>query len=127
MNTKKKQYYCVQFDIAVLKMHDFKFWGKTAAKTISAGQWRLNLREWIKICPHAWQPLKWVSMETMGLLSRALGAGDEDPDLSALSPALKTKLGLSDLKKPQPTMSPGVELLTSDVKSCRGIRSPVLS
>ena len=33
------------------------------------------------------------------------------------------KLGLSDLKKPPPTMSPGVELLTRDVKSCRGIRS----
>ena len=29
-----------------------------------------------------------------------LGAGDEDPDLSALSEALKAKLGLSELKKP---------------------------
>ena len=61
--------------------------------------------------------------ETMELLSWVLGAGDEDPDLSALSAALKTKLGLSDLKKPPPTMSPGVELLTLDVKSCGGIRS----
>ena len=61
--------------------------------------------------------------ETMELLSRVLGAGDEDPDVSALSAALKTKFGLSDLKKPPPTMSPGVELLTRDVKSCRGIRS----
>ena len=61
--------------------------------------------------------------ETMELLSRVLGAGDEDPDLSALSAALNTKLGLSDLKKPLPTMSPRVELLTRDVKSCRGIRS----
>ena len=60
--------------------------------------------------------------ETMELLSRVLGAGDEDPDLSALSAALKTKLGLSDLKKPPSTMSPGVELLTRDVKSCGGIR-----
>ena len=60
--------------------------------------------------------------ETMELLSRVLGAREEDPDLSALSAALKTKLGLSDLKKPPPTMSPGVELLTMDVKSCRGIR-----
>ena len=34
--------------------------------------------------------------ETMELLSRVLGAGDEDPHLSALSAALKTKLGLSD-------------------------------
>ena len=48
--------------------------------------------------------------ETMNLLSRALGAVDEDSYLSALSAALKTKLGLSDLKKPSPTMSPGVEL-----------------
>ena len=61
--------------------------------------------------------------ETMDLLSRVLDAGDEDPDLSALPAALKTKLGLSDLKKPPPTLSPGVELLTRDVKSCRGIRS----
>ena len=61
--------------------------------------------------------------ETMHLLSRVLGAGDEDPDLSTLTAALKTKLGLSDLKKPPPTMSPGVELLTRDVKSCGGIRS----
>ena len=35
--------------------------------------------------------------ETMELLSQVLGAGDEDPNLSALSAALKTKLGLSDL------------------------------
>ena len=61
--------------------------------------------------------------ETMELCSRVLGAGDEDPDLSARSAALKARLGLSDLKKPRPTMSPGVELLTRDVKSCRGIRS----
>ena len=61
--------------------------------------------------------------ETMELISRVLGSGDEDPDLSAFLAALKTNLGLSDLKKPPPTMSPGVELLTRDVKSCRGIRS----
>ena len=61
--------------------------------------------------------------ETMELLSRVLGASDEDSHLSALSAALKTKLGLSNLKKPAPTMSPGVELLTRDVKSCRGIHS----
>ena len=61
--------------------------------------------------------------ETTDLLSRVLCAGDEDPDLSALSAALKTKLGLSDLRKPQATMSPGVELLTRDAKSCGGIRS----
>ena len=61
--------------------------------------------------------------ETMDLLSRVLGARDEDPDLSALSAALKTKLGLSDWKNPPPTMSLGVELLTRDVRSCRDIRS----
>ena len=61
--------------------------------------------------------------ETMQLLSRVLGAGDEDPDRSAFSAALKTKLGLSDLKKPCSTMSPGVEPLTRDVKTCRGICS----
>ena len=61
--------------------------------------------------------------ETMELLSRVLGAGDEDPDLSALSAALGTKLGLSDLRKPPPTMSPGVEVLSKDVTSCKGIRS----
>ena len=64
--------------------------------------------------------------ETMELLSRVLGAGDEDPDLSALSAALKAKLGLSELKKPPSTMLPGVELLTLGVKSCRGIRSTFL-
>ena len=41
----------------------------------------------------------------------------EDPDLNALSAAVKTKLGLYDLKKPPPTMSPGVQLLTRDLKS----------
>ena len=61
--------------------------------------------------------------ETMQLLLRVLGACDEDPDLSALSAPLKTKLGLSNFKKPPPTMSLGVELLTKDVNSCRGIRS----
>ena len=38
--------------------------------------------------------------ETMELLSRVLGAGDEDPDLSVLSTAVKAQLGLSDLKTP---------------------------
>ena len=61
--------------------------------------------------------------ETMELLSSVQGAGDEDPRLSALSAALKTKLGLSDLKKQPPTMSPGVQLPTRDVKGCRDIRS----
>ena len=40
--------------------------------------------------------------EAMDLLSRVLSAGDEDPDLSALSAALKVKLGPSDLKNPAP-------------------------
>ena len=64
--------------------------------------------------------------ETMELLSRVLGAGDEDPDLSALSAALRARLGLSELEKPPSTMSPGVELLTRGVKSCRGMRSTPL-
>ena len=64
--------------------------------------------------------------ETMELLSRVLGAWDEDPDLSALSSALKAKLGLSELEKPPSTMTPGVESLTRGVKSCGGIRSTPL-
>ena len=44
--------------------------------------------------------------ETMELLSRVLGAGEEDLDLSALSAALKAKLGLSGLKKPPPLPCP---------------------
>ena len=43
--------------------------------------------------------------ETMELLSRVLGTSEADPDLSALSAALKPKLGLPDLEKPPPTMS----------------------
>ena len=50
--------------------------------------------------------------ETMEQISRVMGARDEDRDLQ-----------LSDLKKPPLTMSPDVELLTRDVKSCRGIHS----
>ena len=73
--------------------------------------------------PPRMAPLKLGLDETMELLSRVLGAGDKDPDSSVLSAALKTILGLSDQKKPPPTMSPGVELLTRDVKSCGGIRS----
>ena len=53
--------------------------------------------------------------ETMELLSRV------DLYLSAPSVTLKAKLRLSNLKKPPPTMSLGVEMLTMDVKSCRGI------
>ena len=62
---------------------------------------------------------------TMDLLFRVLGAGDQEPDLTALSAALKTELGLSNLKKPPPTMSPGVQLFTRDVNSCRGIGGPL--
>ena len=62
--------------------------------------------------------------DTMESLFRVLGAREEDLNLSALSAALKVKLGLSDLKKPPPAVSPCVEVLTRDVvKSCRGIRS----
>ena len=72
--------------------------------------------------PHMAAPKQGLN-ETMELLSRVLGAGDEDPDLSALSAALTTKLRIFDLKSPPPTLSPGVEYLTRDLKSCRGIRS----
>ena len=46
--------------------------------------------------------------------------------MSALSAALKPKLGLSELKKPPSTMSLGVQLLNRGMKSCRGIRSTPL-
>ena len=46
--------------------------------------------------------------ETVELLTRVLGAGEEDRDLSVLSTALKTKLRLSDLKKPPPLPCPPV-------------------
>ena len=62
----------------------------------------------------------------MELLSRVLGAGEEDPDLISLSVALKAKLGPSDSKKPPPSMSVGLELLTRDVKSCKGIGSSTM-
>ena len=57
------------------------------------GQWHLNSLAWIEVRPHAWQPLSWVWMRP-DLLLVVLGAGDKDPDLSALSATLKTKLGL---------------------------------
>ena len=64
--------------------------------------------------------------ETVELRTRVVGASEEDPHTSALSAALKTKLGLANPKKPPPTMSPGVELLNRGVKSYRDIRnSPV--
>ena len=78
-----------------------------------------NPHAWNEVCAHAWLGLD----ETMELLSRVSGAGEEDPDLSALYAALKTKLGFCEPSSPPPTMSRGVELLASDVKSCRGIRS----
>ena len=58
--------------------------------------------------------------ESLELLSRVFGAGDEDRDWSALSAALKTKLGLSDPKKPAPTMSRGVELLDQGCEELKG-------
>ena len=50
--------------------------------------------------------------KTMELLSRVLRAGDEDSELSALSAALKAKLGPPDWEKRPPTMSSSVEPLT---------------
>ena len=60
--------------------------------------------------------------ETVELLTNIVGASEEDPNLSALSAALKSTLGLSDLERPPNSMSLGVELLTCEVQSCRGIR-----
>ena len=64
--------------------------------------------------------------ETLELLTRALGAGEDDPNLSASSVVLITTLGLSELKKPPSTMFLDVELLTQDAKRCRGIRSSAI-
>ena len=61
--------------------------------------------------------------KTVKVLAKVLGAGDDDPDLTALWAALKATLGLSNLKKPPVTLSPGVETLARNVKICRGIRS----
>ena len=40
--------------------------------------------------------------ETVELLTRVMGASEEDPDLSSLSAALKNKLRLPDVRKPPP-------------------------
>ena len=64
--------------------------------------------------------------EAVELLARVLGANKEDPDLSALSAALKTKLGVFHLKKLPPTVSPGAELLAKDVKGYQGICGPAM-
>ena len=52
--------------------------------------------------PHMGAPKPGLD-ETMELLSRVPGVGDEDPDLTALSEAPKAKLGLPDLRKLPPT------------------------
>ena len=70
--------------------------------------------------PHEVAPKLGVD-ETVELLTKVVGAKEEDPHLSDLFAALKTQLGFSDLTKPPPTISHGVELLSRDVKSQRGI------
>ena len=55
--------------------------------------------------------------------AKVFGANDEDPDLSALSTARKTNLGLAHLNKLPATMSRGADPLTTDVKSRRGIHT----
>ena len=64
--------------------------------------------------------------ETSELLTRVLAASEGSPDLGTLSAARRTTLGLSQLKKLTPTMSLGVELLTSEVKSCMVIGSSLM-
>ena len=46
--------------------------------------------------------------ETVELLTRVLGAGEEEPDLIALWAAFLRKFGLSDLKRPPPLTCPVV-------------------
>ena len=60
--------------------------------------------------------------ETMELLSRVLGAGEEDPDLSALFAGLKAKLWLANAKTAPPHNVPWCGMSTRDVKSCKSIR-----
>ena len=55
--------------------------------------------------------------ETTKLLSRVLGAGDEDPDLNTLSAALKARLEVSHLKKPPPPHVPWCGTVAPGVKS----------
>ena len=72
--------------------------------------------------PHADTPKRGLN-DTVELLTNPLRASEEDPDLSAVSAALKTKLGLADLKKLRPTLSLGMQLVTWDIKCCQDIRS----
>ena len=66
--------------------------------------------------------------ETVQLQTKVLGAGDEEADLSVLSAASKTKLGMVNLNRPLAIISPCVEVLTRDVKSYGGIhRAPLES
>ena len=71
--------------------------------------------------PHTNTP-KWGPNDTVELLIRALRACEEHSDLSAVSRALKTKLGLAYLKKLRPALSPGMQLVTRDIKCCWDIR-----
>ena len=60
--------------------------------------------------------------KTVELLTKIL-SGSEDPEVTALSEAIKARHGITmPLEKPV-TLSPGVETLVRDVKTCRGIRS----
>ena len=61
--------------------------------------------------------------ETVELLTSVFGASKGDPYLSALSAALKTKMGLPDRKRAPSYHVPRLHLLMRDVKSCRGIHS----
>ena len=65
--------------------------------------------------------------ETVQILTRVLGASEQDPDLSALSAALKIELRLADLRRHPCTMLPGVELLTRNLKSWQRIRRPPMA
>ena len=52
----------MQFDISVLKMHDFEFWGKTAGKIIGAEAkliWMLIMKQVAPLVSRAIQPTMW--------------------------------------------------------------------
>ena len=61
---------------------------------------------------------------TAELLAKLL-SGSEDPDVTALSEAVKAKLGITEpLPKPAPLLpSPGLSTLADDLKRSRVLRS----
>ena len=70
--------------------------------------------------PHLPDPTHWALDCTAGLLAKLL-SGSEDPDVTALSEAVKAKLGITE-PLPQPALaspSPGPSTLAEDLKRSR--------